>query len=196
MRFSLRTRAVALALAIGTSPFLASTALAAPVLVQGSTNYSSSPVTFSFGDSIFTFASTGDIFNPTAVRTGGTGQINTVLGQATTNFVDRGTVTFGPGDQYAAFNALTTIRFSNGDNFIGLRATSGTDVFFGYAFTTNNILNGVVFNNVAGQAITASVNLPAAVPEPATWAMMLLGFGAIGFAMRRRKSALGLPQVA
>jgi len=27
----------------------------------------------------------------------------------------------------------------------------------------------------------------AAVPEPATWAMMLLGFGAIGFTMRRRK---------
>jgi hypothetical protein len=25
------------------------------------------------------------------------------------------------------------------------------------------------------------------VPEPSTWAMMLLGFGAIGFAMRRRK---------
>lgn len=27
-----------------------------------------------------------------------------------------------------------------------------------------------------------------AVPEPATWAMMLVGFGGIGFAMRRRKS--------
>ena len=27
------------------------------------------------------------------------------------------------------------------------------------------------------------------VPEPATWAMMLLGFGALGFAMRRRKTA-------
>ena len=28
-----------------------------------------------------------------------------------------------------------------------------------------------------------------AVPEPATWAMMLFGFGAIGFAMRRRRGA-------
>jgi hypothetical protein len=28
---------------------------------------------------------------------------------------------------------------------------------------------------------------PAGVPEPATWAMMLLGFGAIGLAMRRRR---------
>ena len=27
------------------------------------------------------------------------------------------------------------------------------------------------------------------VPEPATWAMMLLGFGAIGFSMRRRRAA-------
>jgi hypothetical protein len=26
-----------------------------------------------------------------------------------------------------------------------------------------------------------------AVPEPSTWAMMLLGFGAVGFAMRRRR---------
>lgn len=33
---------------------------------------------------------------------------------------------------------------------------------------------------------TQAVN--AAVPEPATWAMMLVGFGGIGFAMRRRKS--------
>ena len=27
----------------------------------------------------------------------------------------------------------------------------------------------------------------AAVPEPGTWAMMLLGFGAVGFSMRRRR---------
>ncbi|EQA98614.1 hypothetical protein L288_20395 [Sphingobium quisquiliarum P25] len=28
-----------------------------------------------------------------------------------------------------------------------------------------------------------------AVPEPATWAMMLLGFGMIGFAARQRRRA-------
>jgi hypothetical protein len=27
---------------------------------------------------------------------------------------------------------------------------------------------------------------PGAVPEPATWAMMLVGFGVVGGAMRRR----------
>lgn len=30
--------------------------------------------------------------------------------------------------------------------------------------------------------------LPSAVPEPGTWAMMLLGFGAVGFALRRRRT--------
>jgi PEP-CTERM motif len=35
------------------------------------------------------------------------------------------------------------------------------------------------------------------VPEPATWAMMLLGFGAVGFALRRRRTAdKVLPQLA
>jgi hypothetical protein len=35
------------------------------------------------------------------------------------------------------------------------------------------------------------------VPEPGTWAMMLLGFGAVGFAMRRRKpTAAGVSQIA
>lgn len=37
----------------------------------------------------------------------------------------------------------------------------------------------------------ASGELVAAVPEPTTWAMMLLGFGAIGFSFRRRKASIG-----
>jgi hypothetical protein len=34
------------------------------------------------------------------------------------------------------------------------------------------------------------------VPEPATWATMLLGFGAIGFALRRRGKSGAIPQLA
>ncbi len=36
-----------------------------------------------------------------------------------------------------------------------------------------------------------------AVPEPSTWAMMLIGFGATGFAMRRRRAKVAVtPQLA
>jgi hypothetical protein len=38
--------------------------------------------------------------------------------------------------------------------------------------------------------------IPNAVPEPGTWAMMLLGFGAMGVSMRRRRKPAGLMQVA
>jgi hypothetical protein len=38
----------------------------------------------------------------------------------------------------------------------------------------------------AARELTVYANLSAAVPESSTWAMMLLGFGAIGLGMRRR----------
>ncbi|MEP3225410.1 MAG: PEPxxWA-CTERM sorting domain-containing protein [Parasphingorhabdus sp.] len=42
--------------------------------------------------------------------------------------------------------------------------------------------------------LTATFNT-AAVPEPATWAMMLIGFGLIGGAIRRRKAVHHMPQL-
>ena len=67
-----------------------------------------------------------------------------------------------------------------------------------HAFTSNsgpftlrvndlNVSNGGVLTPITGQ-----IN---AVPEAKTWAMMLLGFAGIGFAMRRRRQA-GLAQIA
>ena len=51
-------------------------------------------------------------------------------------------------------------------------------------YIDNNWQSGLAFDRltVAGQALTA------AVPEPSTWAMLLLGFAAIGFIAYRRKS--------
>jgi hypothetical protein len=45
-------------------------------------------------------------------------------------------------------------------------------------------------NNISGEGTPVR-----GVPEPATWAMMLLGFGGIGMAMRRRRKE-GLAQIA
>jgi hypothetical protein len=165
---------------------LASPAYAAVVITPANENFSTAPYTFSFGDSTFTFTGTGDPFGPAAVSNGGTGQFNTIFGSPTTNFTDRGTVTFGGDMQYAAFSTPTPVRFSNGNNFIGLRATSGNDTFFGFAYTTNSVLNSFGFETTPGQAITAT-SAVAAVPEPATWAMMLFGFGFIGAMMRSAK---------
>jgi hypothetical protein len=52
-------------------------------------------------------------------------------------------------------------------------------------------------NNSGAGSLGGSITIRQAnaVPEPATWAMMLLGFGAVGFAMRRRRAPI-LAQVA
>jgi hypothetical protein len=39
-------------------------------------------------------------------------------------------------------------------------------------------------------AMTLTTAAPAAVPEPASWAMMLGGFGLVGGALRRRRTTL------
>ncbi len=73
---------------------------------------------------------------------------------------------------------------------LGLRYTVGADSFFGFARLNGNGTLDFGFESQANVGITAGSPivgpLAAAVPEPSTWAMMLMGFGAIGFAMRRR----------
>jgi hypothetical protein len=72
--------------------------------------------------------------------------------------------TIKQGRQYALFYDANPI-LSGAIDLDGVGFSAGTDSFSHMTF----------FNS--GNA----------VPEPATWAMILFGFGAIGFAMRRRK---------
>lgn len=46
-----------------------------------------------------------------------------------------------------------------------------------------------------GKATVSNFSAPGAVPEPATWAMMILGFGAMGVSLRRRRT-VGATQIA
>jgi hypothetical protein len=80
----------------------------------------------------------------------------------------------------------------NGQNFFGIQAT-GADRISTIAFDTNG--TGVADLR---QLRVGGVSTIAAVPEPGTWAMMLLGFGGIGVAMRRsrRRSPARIMQMA
>lgn len=70
-------------------------------------------------------------------------------------------------------NPFTGLFFDDGD--LGLYYSTASSSSF---YTTYNL-----------QLDTSSE----AVPEPATWAMMLLGFGAVGYSMRRKRIAAVAP---
>ena len=125
-------------------------------------------------------SSFGDIFS-ISLLWGSVDSYNTLtfidgLGNALAGGTFVGNDIFNPanGDQTDPnTNPLVTFYFTGADvaNVAGISLTS----------------NGINAFETDNYAINA-------VPEPGTWAMMLLGFGAVGFAMRRRKTAV--PQLA
>ena len=85
-------------------------------------------------------------------------------------------------DGHVTWNGPTTIDFGNG----GVLQVSLNNATF------NKGLFGLRPGENAGADITANFTLvnPSAVPEPATWAVMLAGFGGLGVAMRRSRRKL------
>jgi hypothetical protein len=78
-------------------------------------------------------------------------------------------------------------------NFDGLSALSTfsgitADGFSAITIKNNGPVQGTKLYNVG----TVEVPLTAIVPEPATWAMMIMGFGAVGALARRRRPALAM----
>lgn len=72
---------------------------------------------------------------------------------------------------------------TNGQNFMGIYSDSG-ERFYGVTISGNPTNTGW------GQLKQLRLgDVQGAVPEPATWAMMIVGFGAIGASMRRRRKA-------
>ncbi len=91
---------------------------------------------------------------------------------------------FGPWSQ----NGLTAAYGTLVGELNGVYSALGANGTFTAAST--GVLNLYYWDSNSGDnfgSITFSI---AAVPEPATWALMILGFGAVGAAMRRRGARL------
>jgi hypothetical protein len=91
----------------------------------------------------------------------------------------------GVNDVFHTFTAAMT---GNGQHQFRLDAT-GTDFIHSLAFTFTGSLASDIRQIRVGN-IVGEINPHDGVPEAATWAMMLVGFGGLGAMLRRRRAAL------
>ncbi len=118
-------------------------------------------------------------------------QLNGTDVDATGIFANQGSV----GQFNFGQNAPTVDYTYNAPFVRNITVTSGFNIGGSNLFAlllndTNNGIFGTVLPTTANGSygIAANVTFGTGVPEPATWALMILGFGAIGGAMRRRPS--------
>ena len=111
-----------------------------------------------------------------------------------TNILTGATVSYDPfffiNDNYTSTSDTDLAQNSERLNFAFL---SG----LGFDPNVNDTYSATL--TAGGHSLTAYAQIGSgapAVPEPATWAMMLIGFGGIGFAMRARRRQPTLAQLA
>lgn len=84
-------------------------------------------------------------------------------------------------------NAIFTLNFANLSGVVvDFKLPASAAAYPGLA--NAGLSNAQFQGNFGTAAVTASALSPSAVPEAATWVMMIAGFGAAGTAMRRRRS--------
>ena len=80
-----------------------------------------------------------------------------------------------------------------GSNFInpanGDQIAAGTNGRFTVTGTAGELFTSVTFSSTGNSFEVDNLAVGGAVPEPATWAMMIVGFGLVGGAMRRSRKA-------
>lgn len=95
------------------------------------------------------------------------------------------TVGFGGNASIEVYDAagalLESLTLENGANVVA-------PGYYGFSRSAGDIAKVRFNEEYIGVRNITTVAANAAVPEPATWAMLLLGFGVVGAAMRRRHS--------
>lgn len=156
-------------------------------------SYADTPFTYDFGGgNSLTFTALSDFFAPAGVSTGGTTQVASLGApffnppQPTSYFTNRGG-SIGPNllAQFVSYATPASVPFSIVEGLVGFRFDLGQGFQYGYADVAGTTLYGVRFETTPG----ASVGL-AAVPEPASWVLMIGGFAAVGVMARRRRPAV------
>ena len=167
------------------APAMATTFLPGGANFMVSGNIFSGPIAATFGNAGVTAANTSttlqDIFQFIIPQNGvGSGSVTTGT-----------TLAFSANDtdllSVLVNGTPATKTLSNG----GLTETysiSGVPITAG---ATNQIVVNYLSRGVFSYGGNATFNPVAAVPEPATWAMMLMGLGGIAFSLRRMKKGAG-----
>jgi hypothetical protein len=112
-----------------------------------------------------------------------------VVGTALCSDVGNFTITFTAQISGGAFNGDSVFSvFSPTTNFTG--------GFVGFEGLDPNGVSESVYDqhsgSITGTLAVINIGVPPGVPEPATWAMLILGFGGIGSLMRQRRAKTAL----
>lgn len=161
---------------------------------------SNNPYTVTFGDASYTFGydPSGSYYSPITMGVGGTGLVygNTPLEVGLPSALQEGTLVpdqLSLGEFFAP-TGLQPISFSIAMDWVALEFTNGGQTFYGYAEVGGSYLDRIAYNDTPGGSITTGEAIAAApnaaVPEPASWALMIGGFGLVGGALRRQRQAL------
>lgn len=158
------------------------------VVVASDVDFSASPYTATLapGDTLTFEYAPRETFDPapSLISTGGTTQATAFFGAPSVNFTDPPSF-FGP-NAFPGYASITTPGRATGSltsSDLGFRFGTAGSYNYGYVRFAGSQIQTIAYQDLANVGIQAG-----AVPEPATWALMILGFGAVGGAMRRRQS--------
>ncbi|MEH2529816.1 hypothetical protein V1277_003809 [Bradyrhizobium sp. AZCC 1588] len=170
---------------------------------------------WTISDAPATWYASGWSNNPQQIAlTPRTGNFGLSLADGTVNTISISqTINLLPFQQYQLSFWVGNYSANNGSAGLNVSITDGTSntlllsesvtapatsepstwVRFAFNFIADGTSNTISFNELNGPSYIGLDDVSvAAVPEPATWAMMILGFSAVGFMAYRRKSTPAL----